>query len=116
MEFKIKWSSFYADSLALFTDPFTPLSLQIRASAEVYTSAGRTDQIPVVIYLTCQNKGFPGASFKQHENADLESTLGATYMKVVMNGSDIIEFDVLANIFKVNGVDLLAGYKANIGG
>ena len=116
LEATIKWNSFYADTLKLFADPFTSLSLQVRASLEEYGSTGRTAEKPVVIYLTAQSSNFPSASFKQHDNVDVESTLRCTYYKMVIDGKDIIEVDIMANIYKVGGVDMLAGYKANIGG
>ena len=55
-------------------------------------------------------------NFKQHDNVELTSMLTVTYVKQVINGEDVIEIDVLANIFKVNGVDVLAQYRNNIGG
>ncbi|MFN4149235.1 MAG: phage major tail tube protein [Rhodocyclaceae bacterium] len=40
----------------------------------------------------------------------------AYYMKLTVDGQDVTEIDVLENIYKAGGVDLLAQYKANIGG
>lgn len=116
LEGKIKWNSFYKDQLPNFANPFTVLNLQVRGSIETYTSQGRTEEKPVVIYMTAQVKNFPDANFKQHENVEAETTFGATYYKMTIDGTDIVEFDAMANIFKINGTDVLAQYRSNIGG
>lgn len=116
MEAKIKWNSFYADAILKMADPTTTIQLQCRSSLEVYTAAGRTEQQPVVCYLTCQPKDFPMGNFKQHDNVELESNLNCTYCKLEVNGVVLVEIDVLANVYKVNGVDIMAKYRENIGG
>ena len=116
LEGKIRWNSFYPDAAIDLGDPFTAVQLQFRASLEQYGATGRLAETPVVIYLTAQMKGAPAANFKQHDNVELETTYGETYYKLVIGGKDIIEYDALANIYKVGGVDKLAGYRANIGG
>ena len=66
-------------------------------------------------YMTAMYKDFPMGNFKQHDNVEAESNLSVTYCKLVINGVEISEIDVLANIYKVNGVDMLANYRANLG-
>jgi P2 family phage contractile tail tube protein len=68
------------------------------------------------VYLTGTFKNAPTGNFKQHDNVELESMFNVTYMKQEIDGADIVEFDVMANIYKVDGVDKLNTYKANIGG
>lgn len=116
LEMKVRWNSFYKDTLMKFGNPFNPLQMQIRASSEEYSAQGRGSEKPVVIHLTAHSKNFPNANFKQHDNVEAESTLGVTYYKMVIDGVEVVEIDVLANIYKVNGVDMLANYRANIGG
>jgi P2 family phage contractile tail tube protein len=116
LEGKIRWNSFYPDTLKIVASPFTAFSMQFRASLEQYGATGRLAEIPVVIYMTAQLKGLPAANFKQHDNVELEMSFGATYYKLTVGGSDVFEYDVMANILKVGGVDQLSSYRANIGG
>lgn len=116
LEAKAKWNSFYNDVLLKVADPFKTLSVQVRSSVETYGATGRTEEKPLVAYMTVQSKDFPAGTFKQHDNAELESTLNVIYYKLVIDGKDIVEIDVMSNIYKVNGVDVLATYRANIGG
>jgi len=115
MEGKVRWASFYADTMVKFADPFKSLQIQVRSSMENYGSSSMS-RSPVVCHMTIQPKNFPGANFKQHDNVEIESSYGCTYYKLVVGGKEVVEIDVTANIYKVNGVDILAGYRADIGG
>jgi len=116
LEGKIKWSSIYPDALKKTANPFRSVQLQVRGSVEAYASPGRTAEQPVVALLTVTFKSLPGGNYKQHDNVEMESEFIATYMKLTVGGEDVAEIDVLANIYKAAGQDVLAAYRANIGG
>lgn len=116
MEATMKWNSLYDDVLLKAADPFTAVQLQVRASQETYAGQGRTEEVPVVVFITGQFKKFPLGGFKQHDNVEAETALTVTYIRLVINGNDIVEVDVLANIWKVGGNDILANFRQNIGG
>lgn len=115
MEAKIKWNSFYVEAMRKMADPTTTRQIQVRSSLEVYTAAGRVEQQPVVVYMSAQPKDFPMGNFKQHDNVELESNLNVIYCKLEINGVAVLEIDVLANIYKVDSVDIMARYRDNIG-
>lgn len=115
LEAKIKWNSFYLDAMKKAANPFAASNIQVRSSLEVYGASGRLEEQPVVCYMTAMYKDFPMGNFKQHDNVELESNLSVTYCKLVINGTEVMEIDVLANIYKVDGVDMLANYRANLG-
>lgn len=115
MEARIKWNAFYSDVFKKFASPFATLNLQCRSSVETYDSEGRSQQVPYVCYLTAYAKDFPLGNFKQHDNVELETNLSVTYVKIELNGEEIIEIDVLANVYKVGGVDQLSRYRQNLG-
>lgn len=116
MESKIKWNSFYRDAMVKSANPFQNVSIQVRSSLENYNSGGKTGEVPVVCYMTAAYKSFPMGNFKQHDNVELESNLSVYYCKLEIDGQPVVEFDAMANIFKVDGVDVMAQYRANIGG
>lgn len=117
LEGKIKWASLYADVLKKAANPFKTVQLQVRGSLEEWnTPAGRNAEKPVVAVMQVLFKTFPAGSFKQHENVDVETEFDAWYLKLSAEGQDILEIDVAANIYKAGGVDMLATYRANIGG
>lgn len=116
LEARFKWNSFYSDVLKLAANPVNAVNLQVRSSLDVWGAGGRQEQQPVVIHMTGTFKGLPLGNFKQHENVEAETPFNVTYVKMVINGETIMELDVLANIFIVDGVDIMAQYRANIGG
>ncbi len=116
LEGEIKWNSIYRDVARLVANPFRSLQLQCRSNIEVYGSGGRVTQQPLVTFLTVTFKKNPMGTFKQNDNVELAATFSATYIKQVIGSEDVLELDYMANIFRVGGEDLLADYRANIGG
>jgi hypothetical protein len=115
MEAKIKWNSMYPDVMLKAANPTKAYKLQVRASLESHDSTGRTAQDPVVCYITGTFKKHPGGNFKQHDNVELENMLNVSYIKLEIAGAVIYEVDVLSNVYIVDGVDILAQYRSNLG-
>jgi len=116
LEATIKWNAFYADVLKKFADPRKAMKLQIRSSLETHDSNGLVAEVPCVAYLTVQSKNFPAGNYKQHDNVEATSKLTCTAYKLEIDGAEVIDYDALANIYSVDGVDIFATYRANIGG
>ena len=116
LEVTIKWNAFYADTLKQFANPRKMLKLQVRASLETYDSSGLTEEVSCVAYLTVQPKNFPAGNYKQHDNVEATSKLTCTAYKLEIAGVEVIDYDALANVYSVDGVDIFATYRANIGG
>lgn len=116
MEATFKWNSLYSDVLVKVANPFRAVEVQVRGSIETYGNGGRTAQAPYVAYLTGTFKKMPLGGFKQGDNVEAETAMNVTYCKLEIDSEEIVEFDVLANIYKAGGVDLLETYKQNIGG
>lgn len=115
MEATIRWNCFDLRTAQKWNNPYRTANLQLRASVEVYGSAGRTEEQPMVVYLNGSFMNLPGGNYKQMENVELESRFNVTYMKIEMNGEQVLEIDVDANIWKVAGEDILANYRTNVG-
>lgn len=115
MEMRIKWNAIYQNIYEKFSNPFKAIRLQIRASMEQWEGGDRVAEVPVVIYVTGQSKGMPMGNFKQNDNVESETLLTVSHVKMEINGTEIVEFDAMANIFKVSGVDELATYRSNLG-
>lgn len=115
MEFKMKTNSFYPKLLKKLADPTTQKAIQIRGSMQVWEGRELSGEQPVVVYMNVQSQSFPGAAFKQTDNVEMESGFNVFYYKLEINGEEILEIDVLNNIFIVDGVDKLQAYRANLG-
>jgi P2 family phage contractile tail tube protein len=115
LEARIKWKSYFSDVFRRFANPFSAIEMQLRGNLESYTSGGRSGEVPYVVYMTVYAKDLPLGNFKKHENVEMESNLSVTYVKLEVDGEPVVELDVIANIYKVDGVDIMAQYKANTG-
>lgn len=115
LEATFKWSSFYGSAIGLASNPFQAHSVQVRGNIEQYDASGRVAQTPVIFYLTGSFKNLPLGSFKKHDNWDSTSMMNVTAAKIELDGASILEVDMLANIWKVNGVDIIADFKDNTG-
>lgn len=115
LEGEVKFSSFYRDVMIAVGNPFEFAQLQVRSNVETYSAQGRTTQAPLVTFLTVSFKKNPCGAFKQHDNAEFASGYACNYIKQVMDGADVLEIDVLSNIYKIDGVDILSLYRTNLG-
>lgn len=114
LEAKVKWSSIYSEVLQTMSI-FASHQFQIRASIEQYTSQGRTAELPFVGLMTAQFKDGGPLNFKQHEQVNFPSTLVVYHCEYFVAGTQYLLYDVLANMYVVNGADQLAQFRANIG-
>lgn len=112
---KFTFNSFYKDSAILCANPNNTVSLQVRASNEAFEAGARVGSEPVRIVMRGQFKNFPLGNYKQHEVVELEVEMNVVYVKLTIGTTSVLEFDASANIYKVNGVDILAQYRADIG-
>ena len=116
LEGEIKWNSLYKDVAKTVANPYKAVQLQCRSNIETYGAQGRLQEVSLVTYLTVMFKKNPMGTFKQNESAEFSSSFACYYIKQQLAGEDMLELDVLANIYKVGGVDQLDIYRNNIGG
>ena len=110
---KMKMNSFYPD-VATKLSPFNYRQIQVRSSVSVHNNMGRAREVPLVTFLTIAVKNMPLGKFGDHKNVDFEYDYTCTYVKQVFDGKDVVEYDALANVFKIGGVDMLADYRSNV--
>ncbi len=113
LEGKIKMNSLYGDIARQLT-PFKYKQIQARSSVSVHTSAGRTSELPLVTFMTIAVKNMPLGKYGDKKNVDFEYDFSCIYVKQVLDGVDIVEYDAMANIFKIGGEDMLADYRSNV--
>lgn len=115
LECKIKWNALYPSVMAICSNPFLATMIQVRANLETYNGTGRIKEVPATAFLIGTFKEFPLGNIKPQENAEYETTMAVTYAKLIVDGVEIFEIDVLENIYKVGMVDMLATFKKNTG-
>jgi hypothetical protein len=116
MEMSLKFTSFYGDTMIQMANGYASLDGQVRSSQETYDAGGsRSNEEAFVYFFRGRSSNIPTGSFKQHENVEVESKVQLDYLKLEIAGSTIFEIDIVNNKYVVNGVDLLATYRANLG-
>lgn len=115
LECKIKWNALYPNVMRMCANPFLATMIQVRANLETYNGTGRIKEVSATAFLIGTFKEFPLGNIKPHENAEYETTMSVTYAKLIVDGLDVFEIDVLENIYKVNMIDMLSTFKKNTG-
>ena len=116
LEATIKWTSYYGDVLAATADPYATHEVQVRSSIDQYTAGGRVGQVPAVCFIRGSFKDPSLGNFKQHDNVETDAKMNVIAVRFEIDGRPVLEIDVLANIYKVSGNDILGTYRRNIGG
>ena len=111
----LKWSGFYADAKKLGANPFKSRRIQIRANHETYDEGGRIAEVALVITVAGSWKKAGGDTFKGQEASDTDDEVTCTYLKCELDGVELYEIDVINNIYKVDGEDLLENMRKNLG-
>jgi uncharacterized protein len=114
LEAKVKWISVDGEVLSAMSI-FQSHQFQIRADKQQYTSQGLIAELPFIGLMTAQFKDGGPLNFKQHEQVDFPTTLVVYHCEYYLNGVQYLLYDVMANVYTVNGVDQLAQFRANIG-
>lgn len=115
MELEMNWTSMIPEAFKKVANAFNAYTFEVRSSLETYEGAGRVAQSSVVVYFRGMPKNIPGGAFKMHENWEGSTKFNINYFRLEIGGDTIYELDALANVYKVDGVDLLATWRANLG-
>lgn len=112
----VKWNTYFPEAVKFGANPFKARRLQIRGNHETHNADGLAAQVPVVITVQGSWKKAGGFTFKPGEHGDTDDEVACTYLRVEVDGVELYEIDVLNNIYKVGGDDLLATMRQNLGG
>ena len=87
----------------------------ICANADIWENGSRVASQPVTMYVRGLSMGIPDIALKHQENPNIETEVTCTGYKLEYNGRVIVEVDLFAQIYSVDGKDMMADYRANLG-
>jgi P2 family phage contractile tail tube protein len=116
LEAKITFTWLDPSFLGAVMNPLQWPQIMVRGYEQQYAGGGMVAEVPVIAMLTGMWKEAPKVSFKPHESQPVESSLTVYYYLLTIAGIPQVEIDVMANIFKVQGEDVLANFRAILGG
>lgn len=114
LETTLHWRTIQSDLTFLMSHQAHTLTL--RSSQNVYDAAKgtfRAQAVKIVIRGVPQKMTL--GKLEKASETDSESTLNLDYIKIWVDGSEVLEYDKLNFIFRVNGVDYLSGTREAIG-
>lgn len=114
-EVKIKWTSLYRETAQYLYDPLHAQRFQVRASQEIYKSAGLVQSLPVVINFSGFVTENSDPSVEQGTAVSTETTIRVISADMTIDGTQIYQYDVMANVYKVGGVNIFSKIFANMG-
>jgi P2 family phage contractile tail tube protein len=115
MEATFKAQGFNTDFHAMAANPYKEVGLQVRSNRVVTRNGGKLDAEGVRLDLRGWFSSAKEGSFKQGEGAQCEYKMEVTALKLVVDGREIKEIDIDNYIWKVNGEDIIADIRANLG-
>jgi P2 family phage contractile tail tube protein len=115
LEGELAWNSFYPDIMIRAARFKRFLPLVIFGSLETYEQGGLVQESPVVTRLRVFFSKLPLGTMKQHEPVEAPSSFTCYYVRQEIAGQNVLEFDPLANIYRVGGEDQLSNFRRNLG-
>lgn len=115
IEAGVIWDSFYPEVRAKLYNPFKNIQLMCRSNLQVFDARGLSAEEPMVTIMNVSSAKVGGTGIKNKENAAFDDTFTVNSIKQTVAGKELLFIDVLANIYRVNGQDVLQKYRTNIG-
>ena len=108
MEQEIQFNTLYSSAMDMLS-PLSTVNLTLRAAQQVYDKTGGYNFKGLRVVEMGRVKKFNPGKIEKGEAMEATVTLELTYIMVEVDGSVLLEADKLNGVYKVNGVDMLAG-------
>jgi P2 family phage contractile tail tube protein len=115
LEATFKAQGFNTDFHALTANPFNEIGLQVRSNQLTARGQGRATCAAVKLELRGWFSSAKEGALKQGEGAQCEYKLEVHALKLTVDGREIKEIDIDNYVWKVDGEDLLADFRKNLG-
>lgn len=93
----------------------TDEGLLLRFKGSVKPGVGKGDEYPVEMVMRGKHKKFDMGTWKAGDRSTLKAELSLHYYKLSIKGEIIHEIDVPNGVWIVDGVDMLAARRKNLG-
>lgn len=114
MTLTLNWRTQTSEALRLAAQKAHELDL---FSSNQYYDAGLGEYVTKQLHIFCKAvpKNFTLGNLAVNDSSGTETEFEILYMKIELDGKERIEVDKFNYIYKVDGVDYLAGVRANLG-
>ena len=115
LEGEITWNSLYPDVAAKANHPFQAAKLMVRSNLQTFDARGLVKEVAVVTTVTATFSKNGLGGLKPKEKSEQASTYQATEIRQMVDGRETLYYNAFKNIYRVDGVDVLAQMRKNIG-
>ena len=115
LEGEITWNSLYPEVAAKANHPFKAAQLMVRSNLQTFDARGLAKEVAVVTTVTATFSKNGLGSVKPKEKSEQASTYQATEIRQMVDGRETLYYNAFKNIYRVDGVDVLAQMRKNIG-
>ena len=114
MEVTLKWRTIFKTPLTLMKSGGTQLSC--RGAMQHYeASSGQVKIVPVRCDVRARHTSTNLGEFSTGEQTETETKLVCDYVKLVVDDAEVVEYDALNYVYKVNGTDLMSDVRSALG-
>ena len=115
VEGEITWNSLYPEVAAKANHPFKAAQLMVRSNLQTFDARGLVKEVAVVTTVTATFSKNGLGGLKPKEKSEQASTYQATEIRQMVDGRETLYYNAFKNIYRVDGVDVLAQMRKNIG-
>ena len=115
LEGEITSNSLYPDVAAKANHPFKAAQLMVRSNLQTFDARGLVKEVAVVTTVTATFSKNGLGGLKPKEKSEQASTYQATEIRQMVDGRETLYYNAFKNIYRVDGVDVLAQMRKNIG-
>lgn len=115
MDFKMKANSLYPTIVGEFADIYKEQIVIVFGNLQNWEGNALVNEQPAKVTIKGKSMGTSDIGVKHQDNPELEYGLAVSSVKLEVAGQIIYHLDLIANIYIVNGVDMWAARRANLG-
>lgn len=111
MEQEIQFNTLYSSAMDML-NPLSTVNLTFRAAQQVYDKTGGYAFKGLRVVEMGRVKKLNPGKIEKGESMEATVTMELTYIMIEVDGKQLLEVDKLNGVYKVNGIDMLAGVNS----
>lgn len=113
MEQEIQFNTLYSSAMDML-NPLSVVNLTFRAAQQVYDKTGGYSFKGLRVVEMGRVKKMNPGKVEKGEAMEATVTMELTYLLIEVDGEQLVEIDKLNGVYRVKGVDMLAGVRSLI--
>lgn len=112
---EITWNSVYPEAEAKVLNPYSGIALQLRSNLERFGSGGLIEEVNMTTFLNIMTYSNDLGELNMKDIQKRPVKYKVLSLRQVVAGKETLHVDPWNNVYRVNGVDIFAKMRQNIG-